>query len=201
MRQEQFEGIRALLERVYANSPFYRRKFREAGITPDSIRSPEDFKKIPYSDKEELRLAYPLGLMAVPQEEIVRIHSSSGTTGSPVIIPYTRRDVEDWTLMFARCYEIAGITRSDVIQITPGYGLWTAGIGFQSGAERLGAMAVPMGPGNTEKQLQMMVDLKSTVLCATSSYALLLAEEVEKRGMKDKIHLRKGVIGSERWGA
>jgi phenylacetate-CoA ligase (EC 6.2.1.30) len=200
MRQEQFEGIRALLERVYANSPFYRRKFREAGITPDSIRSPEDFKKIPYSDKEELRLAYPLGLMAVPQEEIVRIHSSSGTTGSPVIIPYTRRDVEDWTLMFARCYEIAGITRSDVIQITPGYGLWTAGIGFQSGAERLGAMAVPMGPGNTEKQLQMMVDLKSTVLCATSSYALLLAEEVEKRGMKDKIHLRKGVIGSERWG-
>lgn len=200
MRTEQFESIRALLERVYANSPFYRRKFGEAGIEPDGIKTPEDFMKIPFSDKEELRLAYPLGLMAVPQDEIVRIHSSSGTTGSPVIIPYTRKDVEDWTEMFARCYEIAGITRSDVIQITPGYGLWTAGIGFQAGAERLGAMAVPMGPGNTEKQLQMMMDLKSTVLCATSSYALLLAEEVEKRGIKDKIHLRKGIIGSERWG-
>jgi len=200
MSEEQFDGIRKLLDRVLANSPFYRRKFREAGITADSIRTPEDFLKIPYSDKDELRLAYPLGLMSVPQDEIVRIHSSSGTTGMPVIIPYTRQDVEDWTEMFARCYEIAGITKSDVIQITPGYGLWTAGIGFQAGAEKLGAMAVPMGPGNTEKQLQMMMDLKSTVLCATSSYALLIAEEVEKRGIRDRIHLRKGIIGSERWG-
>lgn len=200
MRADQFASIQALLQRVFANSPFYRRKFEEAGFTADSIKTPEDFLRLPFSDKDELRLAYPLGLLSVPQEEIVRIHSSSGTTGSPVIIPYTRRDVEDWTEMFARCYEIAGITKSDVIQITPGYGLWTAGIGFQSGAERLGAMAVPMGPGNTDKQLQMMVDLKSTVLCATSSYALLLAEEVEKRGIQDKIHLRKGIIGSERWG-
>lgn len=200
MRADQFASIKALLERVFANSPFYRRKFEEAGLSPESIKSPEDFQRIPFSDKDELRLAYPLGLMAVHQDEIVRIHSSSGTTGMPVIIPYTRKDVEDWTEMFARCYEIAGITKSDVIQITPGYGLWTAGIGFQAGAEKLGAMAVPMGPGNTEKQLQMMMDLKSTVLCATSSYALLLAEEVEKRGIRDKIHLKKGIIGSERWG-
>ncbi|NLW01989.1 MAG: phenylacetate--CoA ligase [Clostridiaceae bacterium] len=200
MRADQFANIKELLERVFANSPFYRRKFQEAGLTADCIRSPEDFLKIPYSNKEELRLAYPLGLLSVPQDEVVRIHSSSGTTGMPVIIPYTRQDVEDWAEMFARCYEIAGITKRDVIQITPGYGLWTAGIGFQAGAEKLGAMAVPMGPGNTDKQLQMMMDLKSTVLCATSSYALLIAEEIERRGIKDRIHLKKGVIGSERWG-
>ena len=126
--------------------------------------------------------------------------SSSGTTGLPVIIPYTAKDVEDWAVMFKRCYEMAGITNLDRIQITPGYGLWTAGIGFQNGAEKLGAMVIPMGPGNTDKQLQMMLDMKSTVLCSTSSYALLLAEEIEKRGIQDQIHLKKGVIGSERWG-
>ena len=125
--------------------------------------------------------------------------ADSGTTGLPVIIPYTAKDVEDWAIMFARCYEYAGITKMDRIQITPGYGLWTAGIGFQNGAERLGAMVIPMGPGNTEKQLQMMQDMESTVLCSTSSYALLLTEEIEKRGIKNKIKLRKGVIGSERW--
>ena len=138
--------------------------------------------------------------MTCKEEEVVRIHSSSGTTGMPVIIPYTAKDVDDWGEMFKRCYEFAGITKKDRIHITPGYGLWTAGIGFQNGCEKLGAMAIPMGPGNTNKQLQMMMDLKSTVLCATSSYALLLAEEIEKRGIADKIHLKKGVIGSERWG-
>ena len=160
----------------------------------------EDFLALPFSHKEDLRLAYPLGLMAVPEEEVVRIHSSSGTTGTPVIIPYTAKDVDDWGEMFKRCYEFAGITNKDRIQITPGYGLWTAGIGFQNGAEKLGAMVIPMGPGNTEKQLQFMMDLKTTVLTATSSYALLLAEEIEKRGIRDRICLRKGVIGSERWG-
>jgi phenylacetate-CoA ligase len=137
--------------------------------------------------------------MTAPEEEIVRIHSSSGTTGTPVIIPYTQKDVDDWATMFARCYETSGITNKDRIQITPGYGLWTAGIGFQAGAEKLGAMVIPMGPGNTDKQLQMMQDMESTVICATSSYALLLAEEIQKRGIRDKIKLKKGVIGSERW--
>ncbi|MDR0914351.1 MAG: phenylacetate--CoA ligase [Oscillospiraceae bacterium] len=180
------------------NSEFYTKHF--AGIEPDDIKTYEDFLKLPFTDKENLRDAYPLGLCAVPEDEIVRIHSSSGTTGTPVIIPYTKKDVEDWAIMFKRCYETAGITQSDRIHITPGYGLWTAGIGFQLGAELLGAMAIPMGPGNTDKQLQMMIDLKSTVLTATSSYALLLAEEIAKRGIGDKIHLKKGVIGSERWG-
>ncbi|MGL5173453.1 MAG: phenylacetate--CoA ligase family protein, partial [Olsenella sp.] len=132
---------------------------------------------------------------------IVRIHSSSGTTGTPVIVPYTAKDVDDWATQFARCFEFAGCTNTDRIQITPGYGLWTAGIGFQAGAEKLGAMAIPMGPGNTEKQLQFMVDMKSTVLCATSSYALLLAEKIQERGLQDKLSLKHGVIGSERWGA
>lgn len=187
------DRIRALVE---AGS-FYGKKLKEAGIT--HIEKPEDFTKLPFSEKKDLRDAYPLGLMTAPEEEIVRIHSSSGTTGTPVIIPYTAKDVDDWGEMFKRCYEVAGITNKDRIQITPGYGLWTAGIGFQNGCEKLGAMAVPMGPGNTDKQLEMMQALKTTVLCSTSSYALLLAEEIEKRGIKENIHLKKGVIGSERW--
>ena len=163
------------------------------------MTSQEAFEELPFSSKDDLRNAYPLGIQAVPDEEVVRIHSSSGTTGKPVIIPYTAKDVDDWATMFARCYETAGVTKKDRVHITPGYGLWTAGIGFQAGAEKLGAMVIPMGPGNTDKQLQMMIDLESTVLTATSSYALLLAEEIDKRGLKDKIHLKKGVFGSERW--
>lgn len=194
----QLAAISGLLAGLDQRSAFYRAKY--AGIDLAAIQSWEQFEQLPFTEKADLRDAYPLGLQAVPDEEIVRIHSSSGTTGTPVIIPYTRQDVEDWAEMFARCYAMAGITNTDRIQITPGYGLWTAGIGFQAGAERLGAMAVPMGPGNTDRQLQMMIDLKSTVLCATSSYALLLAEEIQRRGIRERIHLRKGVIGSERWG-
>lgn len=175
---------------------FYQKKF--SGIKMPE--NEEEFVNLPFTNKEELRDAYPLGIAAVDEKDIVRIHSSSGTTGTPVIIPYTRQDVEDWAIMFERCYRTAGITEADRIHITPGYGLWTAGIGFQNGAEKLGAMVIPMGPGNTDKQIRMMMDMKSTVLCATSSYALLLAEEIEKRGVHDKIHLKKGVIGSERWG-
>ncbi len=198
MTETQFNLIKAQLKKLTSQPCFYQRKLE--GIHVDQIQSQEDFETLPFTWKGDLREAYPLGLQAVPDEEIIRIHSSSGTTGTPVIIPYTRQDVEDWTEMFKRCYETAGITNLDRIQITPGYGLWTAGIGFQNGAERLGAMVIPMGPGNTDKQLRMMMDMKSTVLCATSSYALLLAEEIAKRGIGNRIHLRKGVIGSERWG-
>ena len=199
MKESQFREIKELLLRLTAREgSFYQKKF--AGIDIAGIKSQEDFERLPFTNKDELREGYPLGLMAVDEQEIVRIHSSSGTTGTPIIIPYTRQDIEDWALMFERCYRMAGIDESDRIQITPGYGLWTAGIGFQNGAERLGAMAVPMGPGNTDKQLKMMMDMKSTVLCATSSYALLLAEEIAKRGIGEKICLKKGVIGSERWG-
>ena len=198
MTTEQFDLVKRQFATLKERSPFYAAKFADIDLA--DVQTQEDFEKLPFSEKDDLRNAYPLGLQAVPDEEVVRIHSSSGTTGTPVIIPYTQQDVTDWAIQFARCYETAGITRADRIQITPGYGLWTAGIGFQLGAERLGAMAIPMGPGNTEKQLKMMMDLKSTVLGATSSYALLLAEEINQRGIRDKLCLRKGVIGSERWG-
>ena len=187
----------AQIKRLVKTDSYYGKKYRELGIT--DVTSQEAFEELPFSSKDDLRNAYPLGIQAVPDEEVVRIHSSSGTTGKPVIIPYTAKDVDDWATMFARCYETAGVTKKDRVHITPGYGLWTAGIGFQAGAEKLGAMVIPMGPGNTDKQLQMMMDLKSTVLTATSSYALLLAEEIDKRGLKDKIYLKKGVFGSERW--
>ena len=192
------ERVLKVLTETKQSSPFYKEKFKDVDLS--RIKSQEDFESLPFTDKEDLRGAYPLGLQAVPDKDVVRIHSSSGTTGTPIIIPYTAKDVDDWSAMFERCYRMAGITSEDRIHITPGYGLWTAGIGFQNGAERLGAMAIPMGPGNTEKQIKMMQDLKSTVLCATSSYALLLSEEITKRGIKDSIRLKKGVIGSERWG-
>lgn len=197
LNEKQLAQVDAQVRRLIRTDSYYGNKYRELSIT--GIKTQEDFERLPFSGKSDLRDAYPLGIQAVPDEEIVRIHSSSGTTGKPVIIPYTAKDVDDWAIMFARCYEIAGITNRDRIQITPGYGLWTAGIGFQAGCEKLGAMAVPMGPGNTDKQIQMMIDLKSTVITATSSYALVLAEEIEKRGLKDRIYLKKGVIGSERW--
>ncbi|MDF2987168.1 MAG: coenzyme synthetase [Eubacterium sp.] len=200
MSRGQFEMFQELLRNVSENSPFYREKFRKNGVDVREITSMDMINILPFTTKEELRDAYPLGLQAVPEEKIVRIHSSSGTTGKPIIIPYTAQDVADWAEMMSRSYQIAGITPKDRIQITPGYGLWTAGIGFQAGCEKLGAMAVPMGPGNTDKQLQMMMDLKSTVIIGTSSYALVLAEEVEKRGLRSEIKLKKGVIGSERWG-
>ena len=172
--EKQLAQVNDRIRALVGAGSFYGKKLSEAGIT--SVSSAEEFEALPFSEKSDLREAYPLGLMTAPEEEIVRIHSSSGTTGLPVIIPYTAKDVDDWGEMFKRCYEMAGITNRDRIQITPGYGLWTAGIGFQNGAEKLGAMVIPMGPGN------------------------ILAEEIEKRGIRDKIHLKKGVIGSERWG-
>lgn len=198
MTPEQLDSIKTLLQSIKERSPFYAKKF--AGVNVEDVKSQADFEQLPFTEKGDLREAYPLGIAAVPEEKIVRIHSSSGTTGTPVIIPYTQKDVDDWAIQFARCFEYAGVTNKDRVQITPGYGLWTAGIGFQAGCERLGAMAIPMGPGNTEKQLRFMQDMKSTVLCATSSYALLLAEEIGARGLNDAIYLKKGVIGSERWG-
>ena len=197
--ESQLKLVNDQVRRLVASGNYFGRRLQEAGVT--EVLTEEDFLALPFSEKEDLRNCYPLGVSAVDEREIVRIHSSSGTTGTPVIIPYTAKDVDDWAEQFRRCYELAGITAEDRIQITPGYGLWTAGIGFQAGAEKLGAMVVPMGPGNTEKQLQFMVDLQTTVIGATSSYALLLAEEIERRGMKDQIALAKGVIGSERWGA
>ena len=167
LNKTQLAQVDQQIKRLIKTDSYYGRKYRELGI--EGCSSQEEFEQLPFSSKDELRLAYPLGIQTVPDREIVRIHSSSGTTGKPVIIPYTAKDVDDWAKMFARCYATAGITREDRVQITPGYGLWTAGIGFQAGCEKLGAMAIPMGPGNTDKQIQMMIDLKPSVICATSS--------------------------------
>ncbi len=194
------QKVTALLNRVYFNSSIYKKKLTRSGYRPLLDITYEEFTGLPFTEKHELREGEPLSMLAVPEEEVVRIHSSSGTTGKPVVIPYTQNDIDQWAEMMKRCYELAGVTKRDRVHITPGYGLWTAGIGFQAGVERLGAMAIPMGPGNTDKQLEMMVDLKSSVLIGTSSYGLLLAEEIHSRGIKDKIHLKTGIFGSERWG-
>lgn len=196
----QERQLQKMVQRVYQNSPFYRQKMEAAGVSPDQIKTITDLGKIPFTTKAELRSRYPLGLQAVPEEEVVRIHSSSGTTGKPIIIPYTTNDVNTWSEMMSRCLNMAGVTKRDRVQVTPGYGLWTAGIGFQAGVEHLGAMTIPTGPGNTEKQLELMEDLQASVLIGTSSYGLLLAEEINKRGLKNRIALRRGIFGSERWG-
>lgn len=200
LHSSQFPVMKKLIRRVYENSRFYRDKLDSAGIKPEEIQTLDDFAQIPFTVKQELR-EYPIEyLQTADEDEIVRIHSSSGTTGKPTIIPYTRNDVDAFTEMMARCLSYAGVTRKDRVQITPGYGLWTAGIGFQSGTEKIGAMAIPMGPGNTEKQIDMMLDLKSTVIIGTASYGLFLAEEITRRNLGDQISLRTGVFGSERWG-
>lgn len=188
----------AQVRRVARQSPMYREKF--GGIPVDTMMTKDQFEALPFTTKQDLRDAYPMGMQCVPDDQIVRVHSSSGTTGVPVIIPYSSQDIEDWAVMMERCYQFAGVTRGDRVQVTPGFGLWTAGLGFQAGAERLGAMVIPTGSGNTERQLQLMKDLKATVLIGTSSYGLLLAEEIDRRGIKDLICLKKGIFGSERWG-
>lgn len=195
----QLERLRWTVNHAYENSVFYQAKMKEVGVTPGDIRTLDDLVKLPVTDKEELREAYPFGLMAVPQKEIIRIHASSGTTGKKTVAYYTKKDINDWAEMMARCMRFAKVTPEDRVQVTPGYGLWTAGVGFQLGIERLGAMAIPVGPVNNELQMELMIDFQSTAICCTSSYALLLAEEVTRRGIKEQIHLKVGIIGSERW--
>jgi len=174
--------------------------FRERIPDPSAIRTVEDLRRLPFTTKEDLRESYPFGWTCVPLEQVVRIHASTGTTGKRVIASYTRNDLEDWAAMFKRCYEFAGVGPLDRVQVTPGYGLWTAGVGFQAGVELLGAMAVPTGPGNLDLQFEFMIDFETTVICATSSFGLLLAEEAHKRGVRDQLRLRVGIFGSERWG-
>ena len=193
-------AIRWTVQHATAGSQWWRDHFDRAGVDPTSIRGVADLRNAPFSTKEDLRSSYPLGWASVPPEQLVRIHASSGTTGKRTVCAYTARDVDDWADQFARCYATAGVTSADRVQVMVGYGLWTAGVGFQWGAERLGAMAVPAGPGNLELQLELMQDMQTTVLCATSSFALMIAEAVERDGLRDRLALRVGVFGSERWG-
>jgi phenylacetate-CoA ligase len=188
------------IRHAYEGSDFFRRLLDGAGVDPASVQGPEDLPRLPFSTKEQLRAAYPFGWTCVPLDQVLRVHASTGTTGQRIVATYTAQDLDDWADIFARCYRFAGVGPGDRVQVTPGFGLWTAGAGFQAGAERVGAMAVPTGPGNTDLQFQMMVDFQSTVICATSSFGLLLAEEAHRRGLRERLALRAGIFGSERWG-
>jgi phenylacetate-CoA ligase len=194
----QLQGLQWTVRHAYEGSAFYRERLEAASIHPDSIQSLDDLKRLPLTSAKNLREGYPFPLRAVPFEQVVRIHASSGTTGKRKIIGYTQKDLDDWVHFFARCYEMAGVTPLDRVQIAVGYGIWTAGMGFQLGCEKLGAMAVPVGPGNVDMHLQFLQDVRSTVFCSTASMALLMAEEIHRRGIADKINVRKIIYGSER---
>ena len=195
----QGRRLHETVERVYAHSPFYRRKLQELSLSPEDIYTVEDLVKLPFTVKTDLRDNYPFGLFSAPMSEIVRLHASSGTTGKPIVAGYTRRDLNNWSEILARTFTAGGCSQSDIFHIAFGYGLFTGGLGAHSGAERIGASVIPISTGNTEKQIQLMTDFGSTVLCCTPSYALFLAETVEKSGMTDKLKLRVGFFGAEPW--
>jgi phenylacetate-CoA ligase len=198
LERAQLEGLKWTLKHAWAGSAFYRRKMQDAAVNPEDIRNLDDLRRLPFTSADDLRIEYPFPLLAVPFDKVVRIHASSGTTGKRKVLCYTAKDIRDWADMFARCYEMAGLTREDRVQIAVGYGLWTAGAGFQLGCERFGAMAVPVGPGNLDLHTEIMVDLQTTVFSCTASMGLLMAEEVKRRGLRDQIRVRKVIFGAER---
>ncbi|UCD86935.1 MAG: phenylacetate--CoA ligase [Desulfobacterales bacterium] len=201
LREVQREGLKWTVNHAHQGSSFYRSKMDEAGVRPKDIRSLDDLKRLPFTTAQDLRSDYPFPLLSVPFEKVVRIHASSGTTGKRKVLCYTQKDLDDWANMFARCYEMAGLTREDRVQIAVGYGLWTAGVGFQLGCERFGAMTVPVGPGSRDMHCELMVDLQSTVFCCTASMGLLMAEEIHRRNLRDKISVGKVIFGAERHSA
>ena len=198
LKQHELKGLQWTVAHAYQGSDFYRQKIDESGVQPDEIKSLDDLQKLPFTTADYLRKGYPFPLLSVPESQVVRIHASSGTTGKRKILAYSQKDIDDWTHFFARCYELAGLTQEDRVQIAVGYGVWTAGAGFQLGCEKFGAMALPVGPGNVDMQCQFLVDLQSTAMCCTASMGLLMAEEIKRRGLKDKIALKKMIFGSER---
>jgi phenylacetate-CoA ligase len=198
LKAHQLQGLQWTVRHAFEGSPAYRAKLEAAGVTPESIRSLDDLRRLPFTTTDDLRDGYPFPLKSVPFEQLVRVHASSGTTGKRKVLCYTQKDLDDWTDMFARCYQSAGITPLDRVQIAVGYGVWTAGMGFQLGCEKVGALAVPVGPGNIDMHIQFLLDFQSTVFCSTASMALLMAEEIHKRGIADKIAVNKIIYGSER---
>ena len=200
LRRIQSERLRETVERVYFNVPYYRNKFQEKGLGPDSIRDIEDISKLPFTTKGDLRDTYPFGMFAVPMSEIVRIHASSGTTGKSTVVGYTRSDVSTWSEVMARTLTSAGAGRNDFIQIAYGYGLFTGGLGLHYGGEKIGASVIPVSGGNTNRQLQIMLDFGTTILACTPSYALYLAEAIQENGInRDELKLKAGVFGAEPW--
>ena len=198
LHAHQLRGLQWTVNHVYSGSEFYRQRLEAGSVRPEDIRSLDDIRKLPFTTADDLRDGYPFPLLSVPESEVVRIHASSGTTGKRKILSYTQKDIDDWVYFFARCYEMAGLSTEDKVQIAVGYGVWTAGVGFQLGCEKFGAMALPVGPGNIDMQCQFLVDLQSTVMCCTASMGLLMAEEINRRNLKEKINLKKMIFGSER---
>ncbi|GAE22720.1 phenylacetate--CoA ligase family protein [Bacteroides pyogenes] len=200
LRKIQDIRLRKIVEYVYQNTPFYRRKMHEMGLTPDDVQSIDDITKLPFTTKHDLRENYPFGLCAVPMSQIVRIHASSGTTGKPTVVGYTRKDLSSWMECLSRAYTAYGADRSDVFQISYGYGLFTGGLGAHSGAENIGASVIPMSSGNTKKQITLMHDFGATVLCCTPSYALYLADAIKESKLpRDDFKLKIGIFGAEPW--
>src|SRR5512138_1031715 len=200
IEQLQLERLQATLHRAYKNVTCYRNKFNESAIDPDDVRKLADLSKLPFTYKEDLRLNYPYGMFAVPLREVVRIHSSSGTTGKPTVVGYTKNDLKMWSNLVARFMTAAGVTHDDVVQIAFGYGLFTGAFGLHYGAEAIGASVIPMGGGNTEKQLMIMQDYRSTALVCTPSYAITIADRMEQLGIDPKsLTLKTGLFGGEPW--
>lgn len=196
----QNERLAATVRRVYENVPFYRNKMEQAGVTPDDIRTIDDLHKLPFSYKQDLRDTYPYGLFAVPMKDVVRLHASSGTTGKQIVVGYTRNDLDVWDECVARALTAAGCTDEDIVHVSYGYGLFTGGLGADGGAKRIGATAVPVSSGNTQRQVTILKDFGSTILCCTPSYALHIAEVLYASGYtKDDIKLKAGVFGAEPW--
>ena len=198
LKNHQLNKLKWTVKHAYNGSSAYKKKIDDAGIQPGDIHSLDDLRHLPFTTATDLQEGYPFPLLSVPFAKVVRIHASSGTTGKRKVLCYTQKDIDDWTHFFARCYEMAGLTSEDRIQIAVGYGVWTAGISFQMGCEAFGAMAIPAGPGNLDMQCQFLVDFQTTAIMCTASMGLLMAEEVNRRGLKNRINLKKMTIGSER---
>lgn len=195
----QNERLVKQVKHVYDNVPYYRKKMEEAGVSPEDIRSVEDLHKLPFITKDDLRDAYPYGLLAVPLKDCVRIQSTSGTTGRRVVAFYTQHDIDLWDDCCARAIMAAGGTDEDVVHVSYGYGLFTGGPGLNGGSHKVGSLTLPMSSGNTDRQIQFMCDLSSTILCCTPSYAAYLGETINEKGLKDKIRLKAGIFGAEAW--
>lgn len=200
LKEIQNERLVQLIERIYYNVPFYRKKLQEKGIEPGDIRSVDQLKDLPFTTKADMRENYPFGLFTVPQSQVVRLHASSGTTGKPTVVGYTRNDIQIWSEVVARSLTMTGVTKDDIIQVAYGYGLFTGGLGLHYGAEKVGASVIPISGGNTRKQLQLMTDFGSTAIACTPSYAAFLGESIIKEGIdKSKIKLKAGIFGAEPW--
>lgn len=197
--ERQSRGLKRTVRAMWEKVPFYRSRMEDMGVRPDDIRSVEDLHRLPFMTKSDLRDAYPMGILACDSEDVVRVHASSGTTGKPTVVPYTRNDIRTWEECMENCLRTSGVVRGDVFQVILGYGLFTGALGFHYGAERLGAMVVPTGGGFTGRQIMLMEDLGTTVFTSTPSYALHLCEEIRKNGLTGKLRLRLAILGGESW--